>query len=154
MDNEVALEKMDALLDVYKAEVGEANIVLSDARKEQEQTSDIEADYKYTKKQLKELITHSKQILEHAGDIAMETGEPRSIEVYSQLVKNIGDLAKSVMDNSRQKVATEKDKAAIFSNKHTDSPGTVTNNQTIFVGSTKELLRAIKEEQDKIIIQE
>lgn len=119
--------------------------------------SEVQEDYLYTKNKLKILIDASEEVLENTAALAAETGEPRMIEVYAQLVKNLGDLAKSVMENSKNKAITEKEKAAFIHNKHLEGGAvsgnaTITNNnQTIFVGSTKELLNLIKEEETAII---
>lgn len=105
----------------------------------------VDEDHEYTRTKLKEIIEQSEEVLEYAADIAKETGEPRSIEVYAGLAKTLGDLAKSVMDNNKIKSAIDKELKA---QKNAlglpigdgDQPTSITqNNQTIFVGTTKEL---------------
>lgn len=107
-----------------------------------------EEDFEYTREKLKNIIEQSEPVLEHAADIATETGEPRSIEVYATLMKNLGDIAKAVMETNKTKSAIDKDRGVI-KNPALQIPadgGSITqNNQTIFVGTTKELHQMLRD---------
>lgn len=109
-------------------------------------------DYEYTKEKLKSIIDQSESVLEHAADIAKETGEARSIEVFSHLAKTMGDLARGVMGNTRDKAAVDKDRGVI-KNPMLQIPskgGSLTqNNQTIFVGTTKELSEMLRKQDEE-----
>lgn len=142
LDEDKMLSKLDSALDVKPAEEEKLPEVKSQDEK------NTESDYEYTRKKLKHLMDTSDLVLEHAADVATETGEPRAIEVYATLVKNMSDIAKGVMENSKLKSAIDKDRGQIKHGPIMDNAGGITqNNQTIFVGSTRELLNAIKAEQ-------
>jgi len=111
-------------------------------------------DFDYSQEKIKGIIETGEGVLEHAADIAKETGEPRAIEVFSQLAKNLGDLAKSVMENNKIKSAIRKDHADIVNPQKNTIPGSLTQtNNTIFVGSAAELLNMVDEQQLKVIEQ-
>ena len=113
--------------------------------KHEQQEKNADDDYNYTRDKLKGIIEQSEDVLECAADIAKETGEPRSIEVYSQLAKTMGDLARSVMENSKTKSAVDKDRGFVKNPNQLPEGSNVTqNNQTIFVGTTKELAEMMR----------
>ena len=109
---------------------------------------DFDEDYDYTRNKLKNLVDVGEDAIEHYVDVAKERNSPRDFEVLAQLLKNTGELVKSVID-------TASSKAEIDNAKHQkvvgDNQASTTNNNTIFVGTTKELLERINKEQAKII---
>lgn len=118
----------------------------------------IEEDYEYTKKIIKRLINDSEDVLENAKDIAIETGEPRTIDAYNALLRTVGNLANDIMGNSVEKSKAVKNRRTSYSNPNQmrDSQRFLDNNSNnnsqtaaIFVGSTAELLKMIKNEEKK-----
>ena len=102
-----------------------------------------ETDLEYTRKKLRELVELGEDVLENAKDVASETGEPRSIEVFSNLLKNVGDLTKNLMEAQKIKSAINKDKGI-------DPVGAKETNLTqnnIFVGTPSELNKLITQGQ-------
>ena len=71
-------------------------------------------------------------------DVARSSDHPRAYEVAGQLIKNVGDVADKLID--LQKKMKELD----------DESTKVTNNTTnaLFVGSTAELQKMLKQQKD------
>lgn len=95
----------------------------------------IENDYDTARENLRELLTTGQNALMHALEVAKQSEHPRAFEVVGNLMKQLADVNQQLMDLHQQKqkldgVSGKGDK--------------VTNNNAIFVGSTAELSKMIK----------
>tara|TARA_B100001059_G_scaffold26495_1_gene21310 strand:+ start:28472 stop:28921 length:450 start_codon:yes stop_codon:yes gene_type:complete len=100
-------------------------------------TSDDQKDYEYTRQQLYTLIEKGQEAVTGALELAQEGGSARSYEVALNGVKSMSEVAEKLMD--LQKKVKDLD-AVTVNNNQTN----VTNN-SVFVGSTTELQKMIKE---------
>lgn len=97
----------------------------------------IEADYDKTRTNLHDLLAKGQEVLTHAIDIAKQSEHPRAFEVVGNLMKQLTDMNQQLLDIHQQKAKL-------------DAPGKneeakkVTNNNAIFVGSTAEMAKLIK----------
>jgi len=95
----------------------------------------IEDDYDRTRNNLHELLVKGQEALNHALEVAKQSEHPRAFEVVGNLMKQLADVNQQLMDIHQQKAKL-------------DGPGKadkqVTNNNAIFVGSTAELNKLIK----------
>ncbi len=99
--------------------------------------SDDQKDYEYTRQQLYTLIEKGQEAVTGALELAQEGGSARSYEVALNGVKSMSEVAEKLMD--LQKKVKDLD-AVTVNNNQTN----VTNN-SVFVGSTTELQKMIKE---------
>jgi len=99
---------------------------------------DVDLDYEYTRGNLYSLIDKGQEAVNGALDLAMSSDHPRAYEVAGQLIKNVGDVADKLM-------ALQKDKKAI---KEESAKKVVTNN-ALFVGSTADLQKMLKQASKK-----
>ena len=101
----------------------------------QEFMEKIDKDYDISRGNLKELLMKGQEALNHALEVAKQSEHPRAFEVVGNLVKQLADVNQQLMDLHQQR-------------KKLDDPGKgnqkVTNNNAIFVGSTAELSKMIK----------
>ena len=74
-------------------------------------------------------------------DLVIEAEHPRMVEVYAGLVKTLADVNKSLLELREKKMKIKGEDVEVATTKA--SPTNVTNN-TIFVGSTEELMKAMK----------
>lgn len=96
---------------------------------------DIQNDYEYARENLRDTINHAKLALDELSNIASVTESPRAFEVYAQLTKTIVDANKDLLElQTKLKRIRE----------NQPSQSQVTNN-SLFVGSTQDLLKLIKE---------
>ena len=99
----------------------------------------IDNDYKYSRDTYYELVEKGKQSLELMIEVARESEHPRAFEVLSGMIKNISDVNDRLMDlNKKKKDIEKKDEIKKIAN--------TTNN--LFVGSTTELQKLLKNESD------
>jgi hypothetical protein len=108
--------------------------VVSDIAIKPSDSDDSKKDYEYTRGQLYSLIEKGQQAVNDALDVANSTDHPRAYEVAGQLIKNVADVTDKLID--LQKKMRELD------SKH---GGTTTVNNSLFVGSTAELSKLIKQ---------
>ena len=98
-------------------------------------------DYKYSRDTYYELVEKGKQSLELMIEVARESEHPRAFEVLSGMIKNISDVNDRLMDlNKKKKDLDRKEEIKNIAK--------TTNN--LFVGSTAELQKILKNETDLV----
>ena len=101
----------------------------------------VDNDYKYSRDTYYELVEKGKQSLELMIEVARESEHPRAFEVLSGMIKNISDVNDRLMDlNKKKKDLDRKEEIKNIAN--------TTNN--LFVGSTAELQKILKNETDLV----
>ena len=99
------------------------------------QTPDVdEDDFKYSRENLYHIIERGQDALSGILQVAQETDHPRAYEVAGQLLKTNAEKTEKLVN-----LQTTKKKL-----KEADQPQPVTNNNSLFVGSTQELQQLIK----------
>ena len=97
---------------------------------------DIQDDYEYARANLRDTINHAKSALDELQNIASVTESPRAFEVYSQLTKTIVDANKDLLElQAKLKRVRE------------DQPKQQVTNNSLFVGSTQDLFKIIKDNE-------
>ena len=99
-------------------------------------SSKIEDDYDKSRTNLHDLLAKGHEALTHALDVAKQSEHPRAFEVVGNLMKQLADVNQQLLDVHQQKQKLDAPKAA--------DKAKVTNNNAIFVGSTAELTKMIK----------
>ena len=129
-------EAIDKTFDTVTPEVTETPEGGCAKRKDQlENVSDPDQDYEYTRGNLYSLIEKGQEAMNGILEVAQETDSPRAYEVAGQLIKSVGDTTDKLLDLQKKMKDLGEDKAG---------PTNVTNN-AIFVGSTSELQKALKQ---------
>jgi hypothetical protein len=93
-----------------------------------------EDDFKYSRENLYHIIERGQDALSGILQVAQETEHPRAYEVAGQLLKTNAENTEKLVN-----LQTTKKKL-----RDIEQPQRVTNNNTLFVGSTKELQQIIK----------
>ena len=106
--------------------------------KKPEEGDDVIKDYEYARGNLYSLIDKGQEAVNGALDLAMSSDHPRAYEVAGQLIKHVGDVADKLM-------ALQKDKKNV---KEESKKTTVTNN-SLFIGSTADLQKMLKQASKK-----
>ena len=99
---------------------------------------DLTKDYEYTRANLYSLIEKGQEAINGIMELAGEGGSPRAYEVAGQLIKSVADTTDKLIDLQKKLKDVEED---VGNNK---GPNTVTNN-AVFVGSTSELQKLLKQ---------
>lgn len=96
----------------------------------------IEDDYEITRSHIRMLLVQGQEALNGALEVAKQSEHPRAFEVVGNLIKQLADVNQQLMDLHQQKVKLDNPKDS--------DKKDVTNNNAIFVGSTADLNKLIK----------
>ena len=97
--------------------------------------NEIKKDYEYTRGNLYSIIEKGQEALNGVLELAQESDQPRAYEVAGQLIKNVSDATDKLLDLQKKLKDLEEDKT---------QKGPTTVNNALFVGSTTEVLKMIK----------
>ena len=99
-------------------------------------TADIDKDYKYTRGQLYSLIEKGQEAINGIMELAGESASPRAYEVAGQLIKSVADTTDKLADLQKK-----------VKDLNEGTPKTTNNvtNNALFVGSTSELSKMLKQ---------
>ena len=132
-------KNMEEIFDIEVSEVEtevDAIVELPKVKKE-----DPEKDYEYTRGQLYDLIEKGQEAVQGALEVAQESGNPRAFEVAVNAMKQVSDMTDKLIDLQKKM-------------KELDAPikgaGPTTVNNTMFVGSTSDLQKMLKDMSKKM----
>ena len=97
-----------------------------------------DADYKYSRENFYSLVERGQAAIDGILEVAKEGEHPRAYEVVGQLIKSVAEVT--------EKLADLHDKMKKLKEVPNNAPRNVTN--ALFVGSTKELQRLLKDERN------
>lgn len=103
--------------------------------KKKSSLDDRDKDYEYVRGSLYDLIEKGQEAVNGALEIAQESGHPRAYEVAGNLIKQTTEMAEKLTDLHRKMKDLDVD---------TSGPKTVTNNNSMFIGSTSDLQKMLK----------
>ena len=109
---------------------------VTDAKSITVKADDPEKDYEYTRGQLYDLIEKGQEAVQGALEVAQESGHPRAYEVAVNAMKQVSDMTDKLIDLQKKM----KDLDAPVKGK-----GPTTVNNTMFIGSTADLQKMIKD---------
>jgi len=124
--------KFDSLNDEFnvKGDIVQPEVINAKIQKVKETSDDIKKDYDYTRGNLYSIIEKGQEAINGIFEM------PRAYEVAGQLIKNVADATDKLMDLQKKLKDVEEEK---------QSRGPSTVNNALFVGSTAELAKMLKQ---------
>jgi len=102
-------------------------------------TEDQQADYALARKTFRALIDKGNNAIEDLTDLAKQSESPRAYEVLSTLMKTVSDTTKDLYDlQKKTKELNKEDKS------RPQDEQRITVEKAVFIGSTAELLKQVK----------
>tara|TARA_B100001093_G_scaffold381168_1_gene366675 strand:+ start:1026 stop:1466 length:441 start_codon:yes stop_codon:yes gene_type:complete len=101
---------------------------------------DVTKDYEYSRAQLYSLVEKGQEAVDGALDVAQQSDSARAYEVAGQLIKHVADTADKLIDLQKKMKDIDEIK---------DSKTTNVTNNSLFVGSTSDLQKMLKETMKK-----
>jgi hypothetical protein len=133
-------KKYDGLDEAFDVEVSDVQIdktkVDNKIEKIKSSTEDIKKDYEYTRGNLYSIIEKGQEAINGILELAQESEMPRAYEVAGQLIKNVSDATDKLMDLQKKLKDVSEEK---------DQKGPTTVNNALFVGSTADLQKMLKQ---------
>ena len=114
----------------------EVETVIEKVEKISSNIDDVKKDYEYTRGNLYSLIEKGQEAINGILELAQESEMPRAYEVAGQLIKNVADATDKLMDLQKKLKDVEEEK----------QKGPTTVNNALFVGSTAELAKLLKQQ--------
>ena len=120
-----------------EVEVDESDVVVGVDREKPDRLTkdDIEKDYEYTRGNLYSIIEKGQEAINGILELAQDSEMPRAYEVAGQLIKSVSDATDKLMDLQKKVKDVNED---------TPQKGPNTVNNALFVGSTAELAKLLK----------
>ena len=128
-------ENLSKLLDVEPIDMTPIEVLPAVVDEVSESKADIDEDFEFARKNMKDLIKQGNSAVEQIISVAKATDHPRAYEVVATLINSVAAMNKDLMD-------IRKKKQDITGEKKTQN---INVDKAVFVGSTAELIRQIKE---------
>lgn len=125
-------EKLDEAFDVEPTEV---EVTERKIERIKSGSEDIKRDYEYTRGNLYSIIEKGQEAINGILELAQESEMPRAYEVAGQLIKNVADATDKLLTLQQKLKDVQEEK---------DTKGPTTVNNALFVGSTAELQKLLK----------
>ena len=133
-------ENLDETLNITptKVEVDESAVAVGVDREKPDRLTktDVEKDYDYTRGNLYSIIEKGQEAINGILELAQDSEMPRAYEVAGQLIKSVSDATDKLMDLQKKVKDVNEEK---------ESKGPTTVNNALFVGSTAELQKILKQ---------
>ena len=97
----------------------------------------IEDDAEFARQNLRDLIEKGNDAAEHIIAVAKQSDHPRAFEVVAGMLKNLSDMNKDLLEIQKRKQDLQP--------KVTNNTQNLNIDKAVFVGSTSELLKQLKE---------
>lgn len=104
---------------------------------------DQKEDYKFSRKTFRELVKTGSQAIEDLAELADSSSEPRAYEVLATLMKSVSDITKDLYDLQTKTRVLQQN-----SGRPMDQTQVTNIDKAVFVGSTSDLLKKLKSEED------
>ena len=130
-------KKFDALNETSNTpdELVQPEVIEKKIEKVKSSVDDVKKDYDYTRGNLYSIIEKGQEAINGILELAQESEMPRAYEVAGQLIKNVADATDKLMDLQKKLKDVEEE---------TKSKGPSTVNNALFVGSTADLAKMLK----------
>lgn len=106
-------------------------------KRESYESKKVDRDFEEIRSNLKEVIDRGNEAIDGILQVASETESPRAYEVAAQMIKTVADANKDLLDIHKKLKDVKQEKTTVHN----------TTNQSLFVGSTKELQMFLKEQK-------
>lgn len=137
-------DELDQVFDVSSTEIENTSIETIKEEKIEKVSSQVDhvkKDYEYTRGNLYSIIEKGQEAIDGILELAQESEMPRAYEVAGQLIKNVADATDKLLTLQQKLKDVNEDR---------EVKGPTTVNNALFVGSTAELQKLLKQNtQDK-----
>lgn len=126
-------EKLSEILNIEP--INYNGIELIDSNK-----TSIEDDAEFARQNIRELIEKGNDAMDNLLMVAKQSDHPRAYEVAANMLKSLTDMNKDLMEIQKRKRDLEP--------KQMSSSSGINVDKAVFIGSTKELIKALKAKEE------
>jgi hypothetical protein len=135
-------EKLSEIFDVEPIQLNSETVVAENTSLTitQNNVNQIDSDTEFARQNIRELIKKGGSAIDEILQVAKHSEHPRAYEVAAGFIKNMADLNKDLLELQKRK----KDLQSISGK---ESSKDVNIDKAVFVGSTAELMKLIKNKE-------
>ena len=126
----------EKLNDTFEVELVEDPLPTESSDDSDDRKEDTQTDYIQSRDNFYELVEKGKEALDGAMDIARETDQPRAYEVVAQLLKNVTETNKEIIELQKRMEDLKANDRKL---------GNTNINNALFVGSTADLQKMLRD---------
>ena len=123
-------EKLSETLEIEPIEIVQSTEVI-------EVKNSIDDDAEFARQNLRDLIEKGNDAANHIVEIAKQSEHPRAFEVAAGMLKNLADMNKDLLEIQKRKRDLQP--------KVTNNTHNINVDKAVFVGSTAELIKQLKD---------
>jgi hypothetical protein len=123
-------EKLSEALEIQPLEIKQSTEIV-------EIKDVVEDDAEFARQNIRDLIVKGNDAASHIVEIAKQSEHPRAFEVAAGMLKNLSDMNKDLLEIQKRKQDLQP--------KVTNNTQNLNIDKAVFVGSTAELLKQLKE---------
>ena len=124
-------EKLSEVLNIDPIELQETSTEVIEVK------DSVEDDAEYARQNLRNLIEKGNDAANHIVEIAKQSEHPRAFEVAANMLKNIADMNKDLLEIQKRKQDLRQ--------KITNNTQNINVDKAVFIGSTTELIKQLRE---------
>jgi len=136
-------KNMEKIFDVVPVEEKKTQVITTKYNEPTDMQQDLNDAYQQSRENLQGIIDQGQEAMAEILEIAKQGQHPRAFEVYGTLLKNMVDANKELLNIQKQMRDMDNVKKEV-NNTNID--------QAIFVGSTEELNKLLKNNNEKKVI--
>ena len=118
--------------------------IIEPSRPKQVDNQKVDIDFHEVRKSLKDIIDRGSEAIDGILQVASETESPRAYEDAAQMIKTVADANKDLLEIHKKLKDIRKETTTVNN----------TTNNSLFVGSTKELQMFLKEQKENMMLEE
>jgi hypothetical protein len=130
-------EKLSEIFDVEPIEIKDETNLKQNELLVVDTRNAVEVDTDVARDNIKDLLDKGNKAVEELAVVARDSQHPRAYEVMAGMLKNLADMNKDLLE-------IQKRKKDLMVSSDSKASGDVNVNQAVFVGSTAELMKLIK----------
>jgi hypothetical protein len=131
-------EKLSEIFDVEPIEIKDETNLKENELLVVDTRNAVEVDTDVARDNIKDLLDKGNKAVEELAVVARDSQHPRAYEVMAGMLKNLADMNKDLLEIQKRK------KDLLVSNEK-KSTGDVNVDKALFVGSTADLMKLLKE---------
>jgi len=133
-------KNLSEIFDVNPLEVQQSQSVIPAP---EELSDDAQEDFAFARSNIRNLIKQGTGAVDNILEVARESEHPRAYEVVSTLIKTMAEMNKDLLDIQKKK----KELVGGSTTKNQDNQ-TINVDKAVFVGSTTDLIKQMKEKKN------
>ena len=134
-------DNLSQIFDIEPIKIEQTNTEIVEVETNIISEDELESDFGIARNNIKNLLTKGDNAIDNLLKVAEESEHPRAYEVVATLMKTMADLNKDLLDLRKKKQDLSGKKTVETNNTNID--------KAVFVGSTTDLIKLLKDKKEE-----